>query len=386
MRLRFNGVAYDRTLALITGEVQPEGIELEYVVDLPNLIFRRMFSTEEFDGSELSSSNFIIGRSRGDERFVALPIFPSRVFRHNSIYVNVSAGIERPEDLRGKRVGVPEYLQTANFWARGILQDEYGVDFRKLRYRTGGTNKPGRKERLPLRLPDHMDVKPIAADRSLNEMLLAGEIDAIMSPGPPKAFVDGHPNVRRLIDDPPAAERAYYARTRIFPILHFVGIRRALVAEHPWLPELVFAAFVEAKKIAMQKIGALAAAGANPITLPWFAAEVARTRALMGHDFWTYGIAANRRELEAMCRYSMEQYLSERPLTVEELFAKFDSKIRYRELDEAARVELLLKHLQGGAPPAATDRRSPPPELLPTHARGSAAGHSVPQRWSGSAN
>ena len=128
--------------------------------------------------------------------------------------------------------------------------------------------------------------------------------------------------MRRLIDDPPAAERAYYERTGIFPILHIAGIRRELAAEHPWLPERVYAAFVEAKRIALREIGALAAAGANPVTLPWFAAEVARTRALMGEDYWSYGIAANRKELETVCRYSVEQYLSERPLTVEELFAE----------------------------------------------------------------
>ena len=313
---------YDRTRPILHGRVGVEGCRVIPVAIEPEDSFPRAVSRAEFDVSELSVSSYLLQHSRGECPYIAIPAFLSRSFRHDCYYVRADSGTRQPKDLEGRLVGVPEYQMTLALWGRGILQDEYGVDFRKLRYRTGGTNKPGRKERLPLRLPDHMDVKPIPADRSLNDLLLAGDIDAIMSPGPPKAFVDGHSNVRRLIDDPPAAERAYYERTRIFPILHFVGIRRELVAEHPWLPERVFVAFVEAKKIAMREIGAMAAAGANPITLPWFAAEVARTRALMGDDFWSYGIAANRRELEAMCRYSVEQYLSERPLTVEELFAE----------------------------------------------------------------
>jgi 4,5-dihydroxyphthalate decarboxylase len=313
---------YDRTRPILDGRVGVEGCRLIPVAISPEDSFPRAVSRAEFDVSELSVSSYLLQHSRGECPYIAIPAFLSRSFRHDCYYIRADSGIRQPKDLEGRLVGVPEYQMTLALWGRGILQDESGVDFRKLRYRTGGTNTPGRKERLPLRLPDHMDVKAIPADRSLNDMLLAGEIDAIMSPGPPKAFVDGHANVRRLIDDPTAAERAYYERTRIFPILHFVGIRRDLVAEHPWLPERVFAAFVEAKKIALREIGALAAAGANPITLPWFAAEVARTRALMGDDFWTYGIAANRPELEAMCRYSVEQYLSERPLTVEELFAE----------------------------------------------------------------
>lgn len=313
---------YDRTRPILDRRVGVEGCRVIPVVIEPEDSFPRAVSRAEFDVSELSVSSYLLQHSRGECPYIAIPAFLSRSFRHDCYYIRADSGISQPKDLEGRLVGVPEYQMTLALWGRGILQDEYGVDFRKLRYRTGGANKPGRKERLPLRLPDHMDVKPIPADRCLNDLLLAGEIDAIMAPGPPMAFVGGHPNVRRLIDDPPAAERAYYERTGIFPILHFVGIRRELVAQHPWLPERVFAAFAEAKKIAMQEIGALAAAGANPITLPWFAAEVARTHALMGEDFWSYGVAANRRELEAMCRYSQEQYLSERPLTVEELFAE----------------------------------------------------------------
>lgn len=312
---------YDRTCALLDGRVGIEGCRVIPVTISPEDSFPRAVSRAELDVSELSLSSYLLQISRGDCPYVAIPAFLSRGFRHEAVYVRTDRDIETPKDLEGRLVGVPEYQMTLALWVRGILQDEYGVDFRALRYRTGGTNTPGRKERLPLKLPDHMDVQPIPPERTLNELLLAGEIDAIMSPGPPQAFIEGNPAVRRLIADTRDAERQYFKKTGFFPIMHLVGIRRALVEQHPWLPARVFAAFVAAKSIAMQEIGAVAAAGANPVSMPWFAAELAATRALMGDDFWSYGVAANRAELEAICRYSEEQYLSERRLTVEELFA-----------------------------------------------------------------
>jgi 4,5-dihydroxyphthalate decarboxylase len=312
---------YDRTRALLDGRVGIDGCRVIPVTLSPEDAFPRAVSRAEFDVSELSLSSYLLQLTRGDCPYVAIPVFLSRGFKHDCYYVRADAGIDDPKDLEGKLVGVPEYQMTLALWGRGILQDEYGVDFRKLRYRTGGLNTPGRKERLPLRLPDHMDVAPVGNERCLNDLLVAGDLDAIMSPGPPRAFSDGHPNVRRLIANPHAAERTYFERSGIFPILHVAGIRRDLVEAHPWLPERVYAAFVESKKIAMAEIDEIANAGANKVTLPWFAAEVARTRALMGDDYWPYGVAANRAALEAVCRYSHEQYLSERPLTVEDLFA-----------------------------------------------------------------
>lgn len=313
---------YDRTRALQDGRVGIEGCRVIPVTLSPEDAFPRAVSRAEFDVTELSLSSYLLQLTRGDCPYVAIPVFLSRGFKHDCVYVRADSGIAEPKDMEGRVVGVPEYQMTLALWGRGLLQDEYGVDFRTFQYRTGGLNTPGRKERLPLRLPDHVRVEPIGPERCLNDMLLAGEVDAIMSPGPPQAFTDGHPNVRRLIADPHAAERDYFARTGIFPILHVAGIRRELVDAHPWLSERVFAAFVEAKKIAMDEIGAIAAAGANKITLPWFAAEVARTKALMGDDYWSYGVPANRAALDAVCRYSHEQYLSERLLTVEELFAE----------------------------------------------------------------
>ena len=230
-------------------------------------------------------------------------------------------GIETPKDLEGRLVGVPEYQMTMALWVRGILGDEYGVDFRKIRYRTGGANKPGRKERLALELPEDMDVAPIPEGSTLNELLLAGELDAVIAPTPPDGFTAGDKAVRRLFADPVAEEQAYYARTGLFPIMHVIGVRRTLADEHPGLAADLFRAFVEARNLAMREHDLTARSSANRMMLPWFADQWEATKDLMGEDFWPYGVAENRAELEAICRYSHEQNLGRKRLSVEALFA-----------------------------------------------------------------
>jgi 4,5-dihydroxyphthalate decarboxylase len=311
---------YDRTQPLIDGRVGVEGCTVAPVVLRTEQLFPRAFQRQEFDVSELSVSSYILQVSRRECAYVAIPVFPSRAFRHACVYVRADRGIHEPKDLEGRVVGVPEYQMTLALWVRGILQDTYGVDFRTIRYRTGGTNAPGRKERLPLRLPVHMDVQPIPEGRCLNDLLVTGEIDAVMTPSPPLAFSLGAPLVRRLFSNAAEAERAYYRATGFFPIMHVVGVRRSLAEQYPWLPVNLFNAFVAAKVVAMRELDDIARGNANRITLPWFAAEWEATRSLMGDDFWSYGVPANRRELEALCRYSREQYLSEREMSVEELF------------------------------------------------------------------
>ena len=312
---------YDRTMPLIDGRVGVEGCNVAPVVLPTEQLFPRAFQRQEFDVSELSVSSYLLQMSRGECDYVAIPVFPSRSFRHACIYVRNDRAIETPKDLEGKIVGVPEYQMTLALWLRGILQDVYGVDFRALKYRTGGTNAAGRKERLPLRLPPEIDSRPIPEDKCLNDLLLSGELDAVMTPAPPLAFSEGSPLVRRLFADADVVERDYYRQTGFFPIMHVVGVRRSLAERHPWLPVNLFKAFVEAKALAMKELDAIARGNANRITLPWFAAEWEATRAFMGRNFWPYGVAPNRAELEALCRYSVEQHLSERPFTVDELFA-----------------------------------------------------------------
>ncbi len=312
---------YDRVRPVLDGRVTVEGFDIAPVVLEPSALFPRTLRQAAFDVSELSLSSYLFQTARGDCQYTAIPVFPSRAFRHGSIYVRADAGIETPGDLEGRPVGIPEYQMTQVVYVRGMLADEYGVDFHKLRYRRGATNFAGLKERLPLDLPASVDIEPIPGDKSTNDLIIAGELDAIIAPQPPQAFVDGDPRVRRLFPDVVAAERAYYEKTAIFPIMHILVVRKSLVDEHPALAPALFRAFIEAKKLAMAELDAIAEASANKITLPWFAAELAQTKALMGKDFWRYGVAENAKEIEDMCRYSHEQHLSARLLTVGDLFA-----------------------------------------------------------------
>ena len=312
---------YDRTRALLEGRVGVAGWRIDAKVQAPEETFPRAVADAPFDVSELSLSSYLMQVSRSEGAYIAIPAFVSRAFHHGAIYVRSDRGIETPKDLEGRLVGVPEYQMTMALWVRGILGDEYGVDFRKIRYRTGGANKPGRKERLALELPDDMDVAPIPEGSTLNELLLAGELDAVIAPTPPDGFTAGDKAVRRLFADPAAEERAYYARTGLFPIMHVIGVRRTLAAEHPGLAVDLFRAFVEARTLAMREHDLTARSSANRMMLPWFAEEWASTKDLMGDDFWPYGVAENRAELEAVCRYSHEQNLCRKRLSVEALFA-----------------------------------------------------------------
>ena len=312
---------YDRTRALLEGRVGVAGWRIDAKVQTPEETFPRAVADAPFDVSELSLSSYLMQVSRGEGAYIAIPAFVSRAFHHGAIYVRTKRGIETPKDLEGRLVGVPEYQMTMALWVRGILGDEYGVDFRKIRYRTGGANKPGRKERLALELPEDMDVAPIPEGSTLNELLLAGELDAVIAPTPPDGFTAGDKAVRRLFADPVAEEQAYYARTGLFPIMHVIGVRRTLADEHPGLAADLFRAFVEARNLAMREHDLTARSSANRMMLPWFADQWEATKDLMGEDFWPYGVAENRAELEAVCRYSHEQNLGRKRLSVEALFA-----------------------------------------------------------------
>ena len=312
---------YDRTRALLEGRVGGAGWRIDAKALPPEKTFPRAVADAPFDVSELSLSSYLMQVSRGEGAYIAIPAFVSRAFHHGAIYVRTKRGIETPKDLEGRLVGVPEYQMTMALWVRGILGDEYGVDFRKIRYRTGGANKPGRKERLALELPEDMDVARIPEGSTLNELLLAGELDAVIAPTPPDGFTAGDKAVRRLFADPAAEEQAYYARTGLFPIMHVIGVRRTLADEHPGLAADLFRAFVEARNLAMREHDLTARSSANRMMLPWFADQWEATKDLMGDDFWPYGVAENRPELEAVCRYSHEQNLGRKRLSVGALFA-----------------------------------------------------------------
>ena len=308
---------YDRVRPLIDGTIKPEGIELAPVISRPSETFFRMLRHQEFEVSELSLSNYTMLRARGDDSFMAIPVFPSRLFRHSCIYVNTSAGIDEPRDLIGKRIGVPEYSMTAAVFARGMLLHEYGVEPEMIEWFSGTQDGLQRPSRIDFDLPG-VRLTRMPAEQDMGTMLERGEIDAIISPNAPKALARPDAPVRRLFTDYRRAEQDYFAKTGIFPIMHTIVLRKDIYQKYPWAAASLFDAFVKAKEWAYAQ---LMETDALKLTLPWVVAEMEATRRLMGHDFWPYGIEANRVSLEALPQYLYEQHLAPRVVPIEELFA-----------------------------------------------------------------
>lgn len=304
---------YDRTQALKTGAVRPEGVELNVLTLGPEEIFYRMGRFREFDACEFSLSTYTIRRGRG-EPLVAIPVFPSRMFRHSSIFVRDGAGIREPKDLRGKRVGVPKYHMTAAVWIRGILEDEHGVAPKEIHWLEGGEGAAVKEVDVPLPPEVRKDLVP--GDRNLGDMLAAGELDAFIGARRPATFGKG---VSRLFPDFRKVERAYYERTRIFPVMHAVVLKEELVRAHPWLPRSLYNAFAEAKQHAYRRLHDTAALLTS---LPWQVAEAEETRALMGDDPFAYGIAKNTPTVETLAGYTFRQGLAPRHLTIPEMFVE----------------------------------------------------------------
>jgi 4,5-dihydroxyphthalate decarboxylase len=309
---------YDRTCALADGRVAIEGIEPVWLAPSIEEIFFRMLRHREFDAAELSLSSYVLSLFAENPPFIAIPVFPSRVFRHSCIFVHRESGIREPKDIAGKRVGVPEYQMTAGVWIRGILSDDYKVPVASVRYFQGGEEEPGRPEKIPLSLPPEIHLESIGAGKTLSAMLEAGEIDALYTARMPSCFADGSGKVGRLFENYEAVEKDYYSRTKIFPIMHVIAIRRDVYSKSPWIAQSLFTAFARAKQIASAE---LYESGALPVMLPWLVRHVEETHELMGADFWPYGLAPNKHTLETFLRYSFEQGLAKRRLKPEELFA-----------------------------------------------------------------
>ena len=311
---------YDRTRALADGTVRPDGVDLTYLSLPVEETFFRMLRHREFDAAEMSLGSYATAVAAAPDAggLIAIPAFPSRSFRHHGIYVNGDSGIENPSDLVGRTVGVPEYQLTAVVWIRGILADRHDVPVASVRYRTGGMHSPGRVEKQALDLPPEIDVAPIPPDRTLVDMLVTGEIDALYAPRTPRPVLEGRPEVRRLFADPRAVEEQYARDTGIFPIMHTVVLRRDVYEARPWLAGSLLSAFEQAKSLSMAR---MAETAANPYAVPWLYDEVERTRTLLGRDFWPYGLDANRRTLDVFLRYAYEQGLTGRQLAPAELFA-----------------------------------------------------------------
>jgi 4,5-dihydroxyphthalate decarboxylase len=317
LRLTLGCWNYDRTRALGDERVRPDGIDLTYLNMPVEETFFRMLRHREFDVAEMSLSSYVVSLFTPERPFVAIPVFPSRFFRHSCIYVHAGSGIKAPGDLAGKRVGNPEYQMTAPVWIRGILADDYGVPVDSVTYCTGGEEQPGRPEKLRLDLPPGIRVERIAPDQTLSAMLAAGEIDALYTARMPSSFPSGG-RVARLFEDYAAVEREYFRRTRIFPIMHTVVIRRDVYERHPWTAQSLYKAFAAAQRETYEDLNQTAAL---KVMLPWLTAHVEETRREMGDDFWPYGLAANRDTLATFLRYSHEQGLSKTRLEPEALFA-----------------------------------------------------------------
>jgi 4,5-dihydroxyphthalate decarboxylase len=310
---------YDRTFSLFDGHVEIEGCEVNAVPLLPEEAFHRAFKFAEFDVTEMSLSSHTVMVGAGKAQYVGIPAFVSRVFRHSGIYIRTDRNIKKPEDLRGRIIGIPEYQQTANVFIRGFLQDDHGIKASDIKWRSGGIEEPGRGERAPINLPSGIDLQPIPGNRTLSDMLEKGEIDGMMTARVPSCFLRGVPNVDRLFPDYIPVEEAYYKRTGIFPIMHLIGIRRSLVERHPWLPVSVFKAFARAKELAIEELGII---GHLAVTLPWPVAAREQARRVLGEDYWSYGnTEANRKVLATFLRWSHEQGLIAKPMEWEQLFA-----------------------------------------------------------------
>jgi len=300
--------ASDRTRPILDGRVSVPGVDFTMLPGEPEDIFRRALRDRAFDVSELSMGSHITTTARGDGPYIGVPVFPSRAFRHSAVYIRTDRGIAGPGDLAGRTVGLPEYQQTAALWVRGFLRDRYGVDTRRIAWRTGG-------ERVPISLPDGLDVRPLGED--LQAALAAGRLDALIAPRPPAALADPGAPVGRLWPDYRAEEMAWHRATGFFPIMHCIAVRRDVAERHPWLPVELFRAFARARAIALEELQLV---NVLRVSLPWVAAAYEEQAAAMGGDPWPYGFDRNRGEIVAMARFAAEDGLAAQAVAPEALF------------------------------------------------------------------
>ena len=307
---------YDRMRPLVDGLVQIDGVDPQFMLLEPEEIFFRAFRHADFDICELSLSSYSVKTAAGTSPYIAVPVFPSRAFRHTSIYVRTDR-IKSPADLKGCRIGVPEYQLTANIWVRMILEEDYGIRPADVTWVRGGYEQPGRVEKISLNLPADVVVEDADPGDTISALLASGRLDAVIGPRAPTCFERGHPDVGYLFADPHQAAADWYRRTGLFPIMHTLGIRRPLAEQHPWLPVAVFKAFERAKTIALSKLGDTSAA---KVTLPFVEDQLRAARLLMGDDYWSYGLEPNRHVLTRFLQRHHAEGLSARLLTPEELF------------------------------------------------------------------
>jgi 4,5-dihydroxyphthalate decarboxylase len=307
---------YDHVRDLPLGRVPTPGMRITYLDLDPPELNGRFSLYREWEVGEYGLGKYIAQRAAGDDSITAIPVFPARAFRQSCLYVLTNSPLERPEDLAGMRVGIPEWAQTAVVYARGFLTHQYGLDLASIRWLQAGVSRPGRVEKVAVRLPDGVTVEPRPSD-TLEGLLLAGEIDAVISAQPLDGFMARDGRIRRLFRDPRAVEESYWRETGIFPIMHTIALRRDLVDAHPWVAIELTKAFETAKR---RSIARLLDAMAWNFPLPWITDDAERVEATFGPDFYPYGIEPNRTTLEALLSYAFEQGVAAKLLTVEELF------------------------------------------------------------------
>ncbi len=312
---------YDRTRALIDGQVKPEGIELDIEVLRPRVMFPRMLDHQEFDVSELSLASYSALSARGDCPFIAIPVPVSRFFRHSCIYIHSDSGIHKPEDLKGKRVGTTQYGSTAATYIKGMLQDDYGVAASDMHWFMGGLTTPTQTPLIPLDLPTQIKFDYLSEGQTLEGMFMAGELDALCSIYLPEIFIQGAPKIKRLFPEFKSIEQEYYNRTGIFPIMHTIVIKKTVYEEQPWVAANLFKAFCEARNIASSKFYDT---DALHLTLPWLIDHVEEAWRELGKDYWPYGLDSNRTAIDAVGRYVFEQGLAPQIVTADEMFLELN--------------------------------------------------------------
>lgn len=309
---------YDRTQPLLDGRIKTDGIDLTMLSPTIEECIIGMLHHRQWDAAEMSFSASLIAVERGEPAFTLLPIFPSRCFRHSAIFVNTAAGIERPEDLRGKRVGVPAYARlAAAVWVRGMLEDDYGISPSDVTWVVPEPLPIGSSDNIPIQLPPEMKIEEVGTDPWIDQRLAAGEIDALVTARLPRPFIDGDPRVGRLFADPKEVEADYFRRTGIFPPMHVIAVRRELYEAHPWIGPSLFEAFVQAKRVGLSDAYEI---DVSRHSLGWWVTYLEEERAVLGNDPWTYGVIPNRHTIKTFIDYCHRQGLLERRLAINDVF------------------------------------------------------------------
>ena len=323
LSITISGYHYNRIKALADGSVKVKNCDVKFEVDSVGNMNSHIFNGPQTrEVTEIGLQPFMLAYANDDFRdYILLPIFPLRLFRHKSVFIRTDRGINKPEDLRGKSIATPGYSSTSLTWIRGILQDEYDITPQDVNWilssKDSSAKVSGKASKQENVFPKDITIKQGPAGKDESDLLESGEADALFHAAEPRAYIERHPKVARLFQDSKSVERQYYAKTGIFPIMHAVAVKKEVLKQHPWLARNLFDAYSEAKKVSYKQMAKM---GWINDSLPWYVQELEETRALMGDNFYSYGIKSNRKSLEALFRYSYQQGLCSRKLKIEELF------------------------------------------------------------------